>query len=163
MYFTYRFYMVNCHFLWAPLPINKLQMNRLKQAWKFCCHFRRDRLVSFTPCGKQDRASLEGQHFLFLQGQQNASHSFYRDIQNNNTLWLTALALSTNYSIVLIKVSGMLLALCSTRWGYSNDRHTNFSTPHAHYECTQYQNITLAAATGEQLMIHMKPAEHSYQ
>lgn len=54
--------------------------------------------------------------------------------------------LSTNYSIMPIEASGMLLPLCSIRWGYSNDRHSKSNTPHAHYECTQYQNITFAGS-----------------
>jgi len=49
-----------------------------------------------------------------------------------------------SYSIMLIEASGMLLPQCSIRWGCSNDRHGKSNTPHAHYECTQYQNIRLA-------------------
>lgn len=54
--------------------------------------------------------------------------------------------LSINYSIMLIEASGMRLPLCCMRWGYSNDRNSKSNTPHAHYECTQYQNITLAGS-----------------
>lgn len=54
--------------------------------------------------------------------------------------------LSTNYSTRLIETSGMLLPLCSMRWGFSNDCHGKSNTPHAHYECTLYQNITLAGS-----------------
>ena len=58
----------------------------------------------------------------------------------------SAYRLSTNYSIMLTEVNGMLLPLCSMRWGFSNDRHGKSNTPHAHYECTQYPDITLAGS-----------------
>lgn len=59
---------------------------------------------------------------------------------------MTALRDCLHTTVLCSEVSDMLPPLCSIRWGYSNDCHSKSNTPHAHYECTQYQNITLAGS-----------------